>query len=80
MQGGVLSHALLLPTSFFPVETSQSRRKKGGLQTTVDLASDSFNQMWVFMSVITNQAGLTFFFAKKKVSKEKAKLKNSVKT
>jgi hypothetical protein len=42
VQGGVLSPASLLPTSFFPVETSQSRRKKGGLQTAFDSVSDSF--------------------------------------
>ena len=39
MQGGVLSLALLLPASAFPVETSQSSEKEGGLQTTVELFS-----------------------------------------
>ena len=46
-QGGVLSLALLLPASRIPAETSQSGRMRGGLQTTSDSISDSFNLLWV---------------------------------
>ncbi len=48
VQGGILSPVSLLPASFFPVETSQSRRKKGGLQTAFDSMADPFIQLWVF--------------------------------
>ena len=46
-QGGVLSLALLLPASRIPAETSQSGRIWGGLQTTRESVSNSFNLLWV---------------------------------
>ena len=74
MQGGVLSLALLLPASAFPVETSQSSEKEGGLQTTVELFSLLFLFVGFFHSYHANgrKNALTFSFAKEKVSKKKA--------
>ena len=74
MQGGVLSLALLLPASAFPVETSQSSEKEGGLQTTVEFFGLLFLFVGFFHSYHASgrKNALTFSFAKEKVSKKKA--------
>ena len=70
MQGGVLSLALLLPASAFPVETSQSSEKEGGLQTTFELFSLLFLFVGFFHSY--HVSGRTYFsFEKEKEAKEK---------
>ena len=69
MQGGVLSLALLLPASAFPVETSQSSEKEGGLQTTVEFFGLLFLFVGFFHSYHAN--GRTYFFFRERKSKQK---------
>ena len=49
VQGGVLSVPLLLPTSSFPVETSQSRGEREACKPQPNSLSDSCNLLWPFM-------------------------------
>jgi len=72
MQGGVLSLALLLPASAFPVETSQSSEKEGGLQTTFELFSLLFLFVGFFHSYhAPRRTKRPYFFFRERKSKQK---------
>ena len=65
-QGGALPYALLLPASFYPVETSQSMQGKGGLQTTFGLISGSISYVSAPPTALsrTKQAVNNFFIGR----------------
>ncbi len=79
MQGGVLSEALLLPTSEYAPRQVNRYSISGGLQSTSEAYPDSYKDLWVqFTRQITGTAGILIKtrsvvvvdFAKKCVVKE----------